>query len=539
MLQTAATMATFTDLPTELALGYMCHLDSPDLFALALTTRMLSDTAISALYISPKIPNHEEPNHNYNRSHCRVLKLTIALLQNPKLARGVTGLDLDQMHYNYEGLFKPLMPRSRHDRSAAEQRLYDLAAENIAPYTEHRDWIWQGNIVGWTYLLFAITPNLETLRLGSGHRIFVEEWWDWIRDCRDTEEQQRERELHDLFSERKIERHWDDIRGVQRYWPRDGGHNSYPLGRQEYEHMLAALPALRSVQHICLGAGTRPPWEWLTLPSMRSYEHSNMLQNDSRFRDRPSTIRALWPEDQISHIRCLRTSMSTMTPEDDNGYPLFDPPFENFPYLRALYIDLITFEDRPSIRGGVVTSLESSFGMFHRTFKRLAALAPILEVLEIRPVEGIQTLGAYGGPPITQLPHFTRLTQLGVPAYILTTECLERMRNPLVMIGATRMLTPDVFPPNLKVLSIFPNGDDDTAPRTYNYRLTCSEAVNKVLRNILDWREYALNLRCIRVDYTKRSVDAVADETRLFTELVLALKEDGIRVEDIERPKTL
>ncbi|KAL1606285.1 hypothetical protein SLS60_003687 [Paraconiothyrium brasiliense] len=500
-------MAHLANLPTELALDYMSYLDSSDLFSLAQTTKKLRDAALGAAYSHIKISVCQGPDFKHNRSHRRVVKLTTTLLQSPNLAKKVTSLDLNLMPYNYIDKFEPLMSDNQWGRTTEEKRLYDLVVKTVANYTEYRDWIWQGNIVGWTYLLFIITPSLETLRLGHGYGVFVDEWRRWIYDFRDANAiidplRDRSRARRGLWQVQ----HWDGIRGMHKHWDRSHKWTEDVHEEQQQHHKLAALPGLRSVKHVHLADGLRPPWEWMTLPSLQTYEHSGILKNHwPRTHDKVSTIQALWPEDQISQMQELRTNMSIYTAEDRNGQPLCDPPFSHFPYLKTVHISLITKEERPHMRGCLVVPMESHMREYAYPFMRLMPLAPTLEVLEMRLAEGQHV--KKGGlelfmQPITELQHFTRLKKLGVPAYLLTAQCWRRSDGHAI---AANVLPIEMLPPNLEVLTIYLNGEgvaDKQEAREYGNMPYC-EAVEKVMRDVLRWREHVLDLSRVRIDYAE------------------------------------
>ncbi|KAJ4356715.1 uncharacterized protein N0V89_004751 [Didymosphaeria variabile] len=499
-------MAHLVNLPTELALEYMSYLDSPDLFELAQTTRKLRYAALEAAYSHIKISQCQGPDFKHNRSHRRVVKLTTTLLQNPDVAKKVTSLDLDLMPYNYIEKFEPLMSDNERGRTTEEKRLYDLVVKTVSRYTKHRDWIWQGNIVGWTYLFFIITPSLETLRLGNGYGVFVDEWRRWIYDFRDTnaivnQSRDQSRARQGLWQVQ----HWDGIRGIHKHWDRSHKWTGDLREESQQDHMLAALPGLRSATHVYLADDLRPSWEWMTLPGLQTYKHSDILKNHKGARDQVSTIQALWPEDQTSQTQELRTNMSIYTAEDINGRRLYDPPLSHFPYLKAMYISLITKEKRRRSQGCIVVPVASYMRELRFPFMRLLPLAHTLEALEMRIVEG-QHMKKGGLPlfvsPITQLQHFTRLKELGVPAYVLTAQWWQRNDgNPITQ----NILPVEMLPPGLEVLTIFLNGEglpDRDEARKYGNMPYC-EAVAKVMRDVLRWREHVLDLRCIRIDYTE------------------------------------
>jgi hypothetical protein len=532
--------ASITNLPMELALRYMSYLSSPDLLSLAQTTKALYPISLEAAYTWVKISACEGPDIKYNRSHRRVIALTMALLQDPSLARRVTSLDLDLMPHNYEGVFERVMPGRSQDRTVEEERLYDSVVETVEGYTDYRDWIWQGNIVGWTYLLFILTPNLETLHLGNGYGVFVENWRTWMYDYRDTDKMKRQRrwEVQLGMRERQI---WDGVRGVYNPFTttleRD---RSEPGGCHQRNHMLAVLPGLRSVRHVHLGDDLQPSWEWMTLPSLRSYSHVNIQKKHDR-----------WLRDgkQTSRMQVLRTNMPTSTTEDVLDQALSDPPFCNFPSLRAVYISLVTKSNFPSTQGCLNLSVDRS-RQLTRPFKRLLPLAPTLEILEMRILEGTDAEGSMiDESPITQLQQFTALKHLGLPAYILTSQwsvtALEDLglqeylltklwfASDLPLDPCREYLLPiEMLPPNLEVLSVFANGDNPRlSPESRN--IPYADALGKIARNVLDGREHVRELRCIRIDHARLG----AGESALLP--LEELQEAGIRIEAIEAVQAL
>lgn len=506
-------MARLTNLPTELALAYMGYLSSSDLYALALTTKALRDAALDAAYRHITILPCERPDRKYNHSHRRIVKLTITLLRNPTLANKVTSLDVDLVHHDYEGIYKPLMSDAIYFRSAADRRLIDLAAEVAGPYTQHRDWICQGNVVGWTYLLFIIVRNLAVLRLGPGFGVFVEDWrdrmYDYDRDDCDSEE------LVGPYV-------WDGIRGmyVRRRWrPLDD-----PRQAQPRDHVLAHLPGLRSVRHVQLDGAGSPSWEWLTLPSLRSYSHGDMARLHVNWReDRERTVQALWPENCVSNIRTLYTTMPTVH-DRPRG---FDPPFSQFPHLKTVYINLVIRTDRPIVP---FSGLGAELGIFtvwgepRRPFQRLSALAPTLESLDVRLADGPEVEMHIVREQITELHEFARLKHFGIPACVLTSKVDDSEDE--LELRAGKLLPIEMWPPCLETLSIFANGKGmrlGLGDRIMPY----GDALSETMSEILGRRYEVLSLRYLRVDFVSLDAEALA---RLPLE---ELQGVGIGVENI------